>query len=66
MSYSTESIMRYVQKKGISYFLNDPSYEDRTGFKGFLFDENGNPILSNLYLFSGIPQKDNSKDTAIM
>ena len=47
--HTMQSIKQYIQKKGISYFLNEPSAEDVAGFKGILFDENGNPIVSNLY-----------------
>lgn len=52
--HATQSLKQYIQKKGIAYFLNEPSAEDIAGFKGILFDEDGNPILSNLYALAGI------------
>ena len=65
MSQAHESIIQYVRKKGIAYFLTEPSKEDVAGFKGFLFDDNGKPILKNLYSFSGIGKEYSAKDIYI-
>ena len=54
---ATQSVRQYIQKKGIAYFLNEPTAEDVAGFKGILFDEHGKPILSNIYFFAGILQR---------
>lgn len=62
--HALESITNYVHKKGISYFLNEPSAEDVVGFKGYLFDDNGAPIVSNIISFAGIPANENLKNTA--
>ena len=55
--HATESVKQYIQKKGIAYFLNEPTAEDVAGFKNVLFDENGKPILSNIYFFAGISER---------
>lgn len=49
------SAMQYVQKKGVSYFLNTPSPEDVSGFKGVLFTTDGYPILSSIYKLAEMP-----------
>lgn len=65
LSQATQSLIQYVRKKGIAYFLTEPSKEDVAGFKGFLFDDNGKPILKNLYSFAGIAKEYSTKDIYI-
>jgi len=47
------SLKSYVLKKGLGYFVNNPSEEDVKCFEGTLFKD-GYPILSNLYRLAGV------------
>ena len=43
-----KSLSRYIKKKGVDYFVQNPSSEDKVAFEGILFDK-GIPMLSLLY-----------------
>lgn len=49
-----ESVKRYINKKGIGYFINDPSEEDKKALSGIIFDDRGFLMMSNLYKLAGV------------
>ncbi len=44
-----ESLRQYILKKGLGYFISNPSLEDMEAFDGLLF-KNNFPILSNFLI----------------
>ncbi|MBO5413412.1 MAG: hypothetical protein J6A29_03815 [Clostridia bacterium] len=48
-----ESLRDYVTKKGVGYFVNNPSEEDVKAFEGTLFTD-GYPNLSYIYRLAGV------------
>lgn len=47
------NVKDYVLKKGLDYFINNPSEEDLKSFEGILFKD-GYPNLSMIYLLAGV------------
>ena len=48
-----KSLSNYVSKKGVGYFITNPSEEDVKSFEGTLFKD-GYPIMSNIYRLAGV------------
>ena len=49
-----EAAKRYILKKGIGYFINNPSKEDIKSLTGIIFDNRGLLMISNLYRLAGV------------
>lgn len=47
MKYDFLSLARYINKKGIGYFIFNPSSEDIICFEGILFKD-GKPIIEKI------------------
>ena len=48
MENNFESVVRYIKKKGIEYFILKPTKEEKEAFEGIIY-QNGYPNLSLLY-----------------
>ena len=48
MENNFESVVRYIKKKGIEYFILNPTKEEKEAFEGIIY-QNGYPNLSLLY-----------------
>ena len=48
MENNFESVVRYIKKKGIEYFILNPTKEEKEAFEGTIY-QNGYPNLSLLY-----------------
>lgn len=48
MHYTKESLIFYIKKKGIRYFINNPSESTKQAFEGVIY-RNGIPNLALLY-----------------